>query len=456
MELLEACALYRYDERPERFLLEARRALESAIFAMRERHFGDGAESLDDLFKKLQGKRLLDAKRKADFDVIRSRTNPAAHVPRPDQSVSHEDVERVAAELPGVAEWLFGDRSAADYPEAAVAQALKQIAGAEKREPPSAELARLRREQEDLQGELDAERQKRGTLREELADAERRASERPPPGQAANRWRGVLVGVLVGAAVGGAAGYQLRGPATASEPANEMLAEAPASVSEQLAGENVVPASRPTPSAAASDVPEVELQPRPECPAGSTRVAPEPFRLGPPPDRDWIPAAARASDHDVAPFCVANTLVTSGEFDECVNDGACRRQEQCRSPTDPNAPAACVARDEANRYCAWRFESGASLPSVAQLEALARTDSLKHLVPPAPGDGTARFEWVLDPCPSTAFSPRRAERDGAQASLGRLADPPADPRPRISWHCPAANGTVLHHFRCVVLGVSPN
>lgn len=151
---LDECASWRCSDNPEPFLLHARKALEAAVYAEHLRMVGQrpSGKSLDDVLKALVS-RGMSAQVRAFCEVIRTQTNPAAHVVEPTETMTTKNVEVVAQTLPEATKWFSErmDRSQGDLREL-VANCIADIEG-KKRQPPDAkqegEFATLRAELEE-------------------------------------------------------------------------------------------------------------------------------------------------------------------------------------------------------------------------------------------------------------------------------------------------------------------
>lgn len=450
VEYLEACARHRFGRDSEPFLLQARRALEAAVYAVYAGRVGTPpAKPLHDLLSELSAKGLLAQPRRHDFEAIRARTNRAAHVPKPRDLVDTKDADKVARDLGDIAEWLAEHRMCGDYADS-VRHARDHIAGKPALTAPDVELARLR--EQVLIAEQGARAVREHDLRRELEGGGRAGStERRTEGRAPALWPGLAAVVALAFVAGAGAGWMLSGR-EAREPVPTMVAESDAVGRDDAASGVRTDAGGPTTSAAPLAERDAGASEARDCPEGMELVEGGTLRLRPPSDREWAAAGRRPVDHEVAPFCIASHLVTRRDYRECVASGACAAITRCRDTGAAGAPASCISQGDAGAYCRWRLEDEAArLPSIIELEHVARTTQV-DLVPAASASTEhARYEWSSDTCPSAALGGRPTRRPlGVHASMGRLEHPDAEPRPRLSWHCPPPVGSTLHNFRCVV------
>ncbi len=445
VEYVKACARLRFARDPDPFLLQARRALEAAIYAVWSSKIGaPPARPLTDLLKELAGKHgLIGQARVHDFEALRARTNRAAHVPGPDEK--DVDVGRVAQQLGDVAAWV-GDHGLCLRGELGpvVREALARIDGEDRLVPPDLELEQLREEGSRLRASEARARAEAEELRARLGGAS--SDDSPRRERSVNYTTGALVAV-VALAVGTGAGWGLsRSMVGAITPAS------PRGLTRETRP-SAAPPVAPAPAADAASIaaPEdagADATQEPDCPDGTIRVDGGDVRLRPPHDREWAPRASATATHDIGSFCVQRELVTTRAFEECVEGGACEREPRCRASAPAGSPARCVSRDDASAYCGWRFGAGARLPSAVELEHVARGSGVEL---PRARANEPPWEWTHDPCGPAAFTGRgQRTSTKALATSGMLDSPAAEPHPRLSWHCPTPIGTTLHHFRCVV------
>ncbi len=450
VEYLEACARHRFGRDPDPFLLQARRTLEAAVYAVWSAMIGTPpAKPLDDLLKELVSRGLLTPPRLHDFGGIRARTNRAAHVPKPEDARS-ADVERVARELGGVADWA-AERGLCVREDLAsrVRESRAHIRGEPQLLAPDVELDRLR-------DQARAAREREAHALAEVRDLRAKLGSLDAPAAPAGRssTRSYVIVACVASiafAVGAGSGWFLsRADVPLSPPVHAITNDVP-----RVNQESVLPAASVDAGVVIEPVVERDsgVAPVESCPEGMALIQAGEVRLRPPHDRSWVRAGLRPMTTPVPSFCLATGMVTAGEYRECVGAGSCELEPGCRTPRGARVAATCIAPAEAVDYCRWRFGPTAGLPSVAQLELVARGAHGADLIARAPREGALqRFEWAADPCLSPAFgvgSQRPSSR--VLASMGLLDDPAPEPRPRISWHCPErAVGTALHRFRCVV------
>lgn len=422
---LDACALSRSAGDPEPFLLNARKALEAGVYIAHIRVFNKTPDaSLEDLVKGLVGHRSLDKKIEPFFLLIRTLTNPAAHVIPPNKSVSAEDVFEVAGALPKVARWFLknvSDPVLKNRVEAALA-----AIGDRSLTPPDAPAVL---ELVVVQNKLAEQSETLGHFR---------------------AW--IVVAAVVGA-LGGVTIASAVTSARSSRPVELASASAGHATSSQLVDTghdgSVDREDGGSPTASASPIPLEPAAP-PTCPRGMGLVAAGPVEIGQPIGgrRDWpLPTPRRIAPIEVATFCIHRLEVPQQELDSWRLANEKTVPSGCAAPRDPNFPAVCVADDEAARYCADR---GWSLPSIAEWERVARIGGVRS----APGTS----EWVEDAFPPAVFHRagcgRFPDRCGHRmVRAGRIDDDklPAEPRVLFSWNAPNPQVMIRRDvgFRCV-------
>lgn len=439
VESLDECALHRFGSE-ERFLFHARLTLEASVRAVFTKTGKTPTKGTADLLKELQANHLVQATQVADFDVIRTRTNPAAHVPVPGESIQRDSVSKVADNLKLLWDWVAEH---VDFPEderGCVERALKAIDGDPPRVSPDQELARLQKEVEELRASARVEQRRS------------RSSRRPTTPGSASGWR-VLGGLAIGLVVGGAMGTWLPGAHVTATPTERRVTpdggtpEASGAqdttsdagvVDENRLGESSTGAMTDTATPAPSDVVV-------SCPDSMTRVEATSLELAPPTDRQWCSGrggrTCSRQSLEVPSFCVMNRVVSLEDLRARFPDP----EPGCRYDVSQDA-AHCVSTGRATEYCEATFGVGGRLPSVAELE-LAHRSSVVAL-PTAPLRPT-RFEWTLDRCPSPSFG-GTPDPTKAHASAGRIGAPPSHPVAQISWHCPPDVPMRTHQFRCVL------
>lgn len=439
VESLDGCALHRRGAQ-DRFLFHARLALEAAVRAVftQTGKLPPAAKGTSDLLKELLSSQLVQATQVADFDVIRTRTNPAAHVPVPGESIQSDSVTKVANNLGSVWDWVGSQVEFPDDECRTIDAALRVIQGVEHRESPDQELTRLREDAAKL-------RRSEAALKEQvrLRGRDSHVSSRE------SRWPVLLIVVALGTGLmlGGWLGVHFA-PRSSEDVATRIR---PSEVREPAAFRDDVssdagpldrgPTSRESPMGAPTPAEDNPSDPSTTCPASMVFVSGATLSFAPPIDRTWCGDCAPRT-LEVPSFCIMNRVVTFEELRARFQEA----ERGCRYDIASDA-AHCVSTERAREYCELEFGAGARPPSVAELE-LAQRSSPSLALPTAPRE-PSEFEWSVDGCPSPAFgsSPRRGR---AQAVAGGVASPPQLPIAQLSWHCPTDLPTRNHRFRCVL------
>ncbi len=177
--------------------------------------------------------------------------------------------------------------------------------------------------------------------------------------------------------------------------------------------------------------------PAPTCPAGAVQVDAAAFSLRPPDRKGWPAPSRRGTMHvSVDAFCIDQRPTLRA--DAAPAPGKCDgNPQEFRGP----APATCLNRYEADAWCE---ERGGALPTVAQWEAVARSDAMQQLQWPL------NREWVADPFPPAIFAMDHATDPGADAMFRkqRLDNRDAD-QAQWSWNRHDGERRWTHFgFRC--------
>ncbi|GAB4200665.1 MAG: hypothetical protein OHK0013_11920 [Sandaracinaceae bacterium] len=449
---LEACASWRYAENREPFLLEARKALEAAVRAVHARTQQATARSrpIDDLLAELNGKGVLSAKELPHFQMIRTRTNPAAHVLEPGEQLDDEDVVTVAANLRNVARWLLshakdeGLRQRVDVHLGAIDGVDRRVSPEEEAREVAGELERVRADHQKVTEAL------RHT-KARLVQLERRGV------SAVTTHRGfstvsILAATIAGLLVGGALAAAFMAAPGRSLPTEATPASTVATPGPEDGG---TPDASASPDAASWESPvgtaRVDPTTDPVCPRGMRRIAGDTLQLGQPVGgrRDWPRPSLRVlAPVGVASFCIDREEVAQEALDAWRTRTGRTPTASCDPPPSPDFPAACVTDEEAALYCADR---GGSLPSIAEWELVARRGGVWT----APGTN----EWVEDTFPPAVFDRLGCGRVPARCGhrmvrAGRIDDDHLPPPPRVlfSWNAPNPEALARRDlsFRCVV------
>ncbi|MET0285667.1 MAG: SUMF1/EgtB/PvdO family nonheme iron enzyme, partial [Polyangiales bacterium] len=173
------------------------------------------------------------------------------------------------------------------------------------------------------------------------------------------------------------------------------------------------------------------------------------LQLAQPRPRTWNFASHTLPALPVDGFCMDSRSVSVAAYTKCVDEGRCTPPEaSCTPSADPGAAMKCVSWAAAQQYCAAR---GATLPSVAQWEAYAQSDSAR----------ISTSEWSADAFPPAVFAARCDEPNPARCDghlwrkAGRLETVGHDGKGRLafSWNRGAAtsvSGYDYVSFRCAV------
>lgn len=453
---LEVCAEWRAAGDPEPFLLNARKALEAAVYTAQLRAHAQpaGARSLEDLIKGLAGK-AMDSKVAAQMQLVRTHTNAAAHVAEPREKFGTDDVDEVARLLPKINAWFFDKVDASRAESKARADAALKAIEHKERTPPDAIAAdtaqRLEQVQADLEKTSAVLAQKTRQL--ERLQRETRNASSTTSGHVGGR---ILVAGAIGAVAGAVAVLAISASSTSlvSQPTDALpvhpaVPEAALAELDRDAGVDasvMAPDAAPTPAA---DPPSRRAPPT--CPTGMRLVVAGTVEIGQPVGgrSEWPRPSRRALEPiAVGSFCIDREEVTQQELDAWRASTGRTRPERCTSSTTSDFPAVCVTDEEAAQFCA---DEGGSLPRIAEWEAVARVGGVRT----APGTS----EWVEDTFPPALFAregcDRSPERCGHRmVRAGRIDDDrlPRPPYVLFSWNAPnpeaLARGDLS--FRCVM------
>lgn len=165
-------------------------------------------------------------------------------------------------------------------------------------------------------------------------------------------------------------------------------------------------AAAPSPANSVSTAPAT---PEPSCPEGMALLPGGEFWVGSEPSEHFSQDESPRFLTRLAPFCLDLTEVTAGEYDRCVERGACRaaskRRVLCNSGRANRAdhPINCVTYELAESYCGTR---GARLPSEPEWEYAARGGDRYLQYPWGAGSPDGRACWKHNgTCPVKSFAP---------------------------------------------------
>lgn len=240
-------------------------------------------------------------------------------------------------------------------------------------------------------------------------------------------------------------------PTPADSRASETLA-APSPSAAAVAAPAVRQAEPMAASAVTQARAEVQSGPRTllspaRCPAGAEPVPARELQLTQPRPRAWSFAERTLPALPLDGFCMDARSVSVAAYTKCVEEGRCTpHEESCTPSSDPNAAMKCVSWAAAQQYCAAR---GATLPSVAQWEAYAKSPSAR----------TNTSEWSADTFPPAVFAARCNEENPARCDghlwrkAGRLPTMGPDGKSQLafSWNRGAATSDTGYEyvsFRC--------
>lgn len=436
VESLDRCALHRFGSE-DRFLFHARLTLEAGVRAVYTKTGKTPTKGTADLLKELQAGHVH-ATQVADFEVIRTRTNPAAHVPVPGESIQRDSGKKVADNLKPLWEWVA---SHIDFPDAErerIDHALSGIAGNPARESPDQELDRLRKEVGELRARVLAEERRSGPSRRRATD-----------GGSSSWWR-ALGGLALGLVAGGVMGAWFPRVAHEATELAELRVEADGGTHDASTDDATLDAGDDAADTLSAPATEMTIEASPpsrsavaSCPESMTLVEAGTLELAPPADRQWCRGRACSRRNvEVSSFCIMDRVVLLSDLRNRFPNPEAR----CRYDITKSA-AHCVSTQRATDYCEASFGTGARLPSVAELELVHRSEVGVSL-PVAPRD-PSNFEWTHDRCPSPSFGGTPTPTK-AHASAGRIGSPPQLPTAQISWHCQPDAPTPTHQFRCVL------
>jgi hypothetical protein len=314
-----------------------------------------------------------------------------------------------------------------------------------------------------LHGYLDRSTTK---IESDLAVIER--GNRPQDDQRPLRW-GLMVGVGAMILIGGVS--FLRGALVLSERRAVTAAQsAPLTTTitvPVLVPERDASAMSITPSAERT----VDVASPPSCPAGMLRIEARALRIKKPLGRSGSPWSGFVDGEITAHHaCMAHSLVTRRAYDGCVAEGACSsldpvvaRNSMCREAPRESS-VRCVSREQAARFCAWRFPASNGLRE-GRVSSVADWESLR-VAAPVQGREIARIpehvpadqerwqgEWVGDAVPPVLW-----RRLGAIASeewqFWRRSDVLDTRAPNVwhSWNARRAEMPAFERigFRCAV------
>jgi len=129
-------------------------------------------------------------------------------------------------------------------------------------------------------------------------------------------------------------------------------------------------------------------------------------------------------------FQIDKTEVTRGAYRACVQAGACKPPQCAWDCSQPDLPAACIERADAQAYCAW---AGKRLPTEAEWEMAARgTDGREYPWGNQPPDCTlVNMAGCGDQPQPVGSYPTGASPSGALDMEGNVVEMVAD------WYDPA-------------------
>lgn len=368
---LRAAVAARWEPPPEVFLWRVRRCIEAMVYALLVDEKVDvaqlGDKTLEELCRHDKLRSALSKEARSHLDSLRQYGNAGTHF-QLDGGVSDDSATIAANALVPLVRWYFerGDRPMSDEIRAHLAALLdreRRLAPPLERERDRA-LARVASLERRLAGAPT------GLVGASTSDQDDAPAAWWTIGPRVVRWA-LVSGVLMVAAF--AFGRSTRDPVTSSAAIETVTSADP-------------PAPTPAPVAAPPAAPVEAAAPSPvvapNLVAAPTPTAEAATPLHCDPGMHLVPSTGGA-----APFCIDDNLVTTAEYQSCVeaDAGGCTqagRTSYCNSPnalTDRTRPANCVSREDARHYCAWRYPDRGRLPSRQDL--LGRRELRFHQAP---------------------------------------------------------------------------
>jgi hypothetical protein len=490
-ELLKHCNFALDANALDAFLWNARRALEvicRLLLTASEKRVSRGTQGLDELLNDLKRAKLLDEKTAAHCATIQNYSNLGVHIRGPEREHYREAADLARIALPAVVRYVIDAsivhgqlNNTLDILRASERVRVHRIEGAATPSPfgvPSPTATTDAPITEDSQGytatqttdgtgTTQVRTRAGGSDSDTTAITEATDSGDPqggllvtdptvPKAAPARRRNALLIGgtVAVAAFVGVwlvLTTYDAR-PTVDATPAPEaavaVVAPPPVAESEREAEREIEPRIEPPPP-----------PPAPTCPPGMTLIPASTITIGQPIGgrKNWPqPKPATIAPIDVPAFCVQPAPVTFTEWRAWPRHDEATLKSDCKwgvanAPKAPGSPVHCVGRAAAVAYCAEQLPGG-HLPSIAEWEALARSEA-KNL-----GQSAAKFEWAGDQFPPAVFN-RRAEpcREAFcdDGMIKQTLDPKSEVRPvgDVLWSWSTRKKGESHNeltFRCAV------
>jgi formylglycine-generating enzyme required for sulfatase activity len=468
-EHVRECVRWRDHEQDEPFLLNARKALEAALYAV------SAAKGLKNtantsIHDALKNTALIDKTTAAKFELIRLHSNKSAHVQNyasQEEETSKKDKQNVSSFLHDAARWLYQNLKKHHEQRLIPTELPKDLEGSLQRLVADVEIPAPRVIDASEWAEREAMIRKYKThlevldnpLSAVLIEPRLSTSTTPPPTLSRLFFVGVFLALAFGAAIGaGAATWIVRSTPARAEHLPSAATPTGAADTPAAPGVGVpaapidIAATPPSESSAHPSPSDTAALPaaQPTCPEGMVLLSGGPLTLGQPLGgrQDWPPASPRRlAPLEVQAFCVDRAPVSRASLDAWRRAERRPASPRCSGAGRAEAPADCVDDEEAVAYCASR---NARLPHIAEWERIARANLLATAL-------ELPEEWVSDTFPPAVFGRHGCSANSVRCNHRmirglRIPDPrlPREPNVRYSWNAPNAQALVRPAlgFRC--------